>query len=192
MSHVGDKIGKLENDLDQIFRKYCHDRIDELVATIEKEVSFEEESPIDHVSLACEVEDGSIIWMICSTKIDKLVSKCNVCQFSFTAFPSRETIYGEVPDCHPRESPLVDLGEIIVVYPFSYETITEILRNLLFQTKAGDQRAWVRNGFDGVPYRIANEIITNTVTCSIYDCEFSSDSSFKAHSFNKHQSNVSS
>ena len=68
LSHLVDKIDKLEN-LDQIFRKYRHDRIDELLATIKKEVLFEEESPIDHVSLACELEDGSIICMKCWSKI---------------------------------------------------------------------------------------------------------------------------
>ena len=154
LSHVVDKINKLENDLDQIFRKYRHDRIDEFLTTIKKEVSFEEESPIDHVSLACEVEDGSIICMKCCTKIDILVAKCNVCQFSFTTFPSREALYSEVPDCHSKESPLVDLGEIIGVNPNSYKTITEVLQNLLSQTKVGDQRAWVRIGFDGVRIKL--------------------------------------
>ena len=64
MSHLVDKIDKLEN-LGQIFRKYRHDRNDELLATVKKEVLFEKESPIDHVSLACELEDGSIICMKC-------------------------------------------------------------------------------------------------------------------------------
>ena len=154
LSHVVDKINKLENDLDQIFRKYRHDRIDEFLTTIKKEVSFEAESPIDHVSLACEVEDSSIICMKCCTKIDILVAKCNVCQFSFTTFPSREALYSEVPDCHSKESPLVDLGEIIGVNPNSYKTITEVLQNLLSQTKVGDQRAWVRIGFDGVRIKL--------------------------------------
>ena len=111
------------------------------------------------------------------TKIDKLIAKGNVCQFSFTTFPSCEALYGEVPDCLPKESPLVDLGEIIGVNPNSYKAITEVLRNLLSQTKVGDQRTWVRIDFDGVPYRITNEIITNIVTCSICDYEFSINSS---------------
>ena len=64
VSHLVDKIDKLEN-LGQIFRKYRHDRNDELLATVKKEVLFEKESPIDHVSLACELEDGSIICMKC-------------------------------------------------------------------------------------------------------------------------------
>ena len=126
MYHVVDKIDKLENDLAQIFRKYRHDRIDELLTTVKKEVSFEEESLIDHVTLTCEIENGSIICMKCCTKISKSVAKCNVCQFSFTAFPYREALSGEVPDCHPKESPLVDLGEIIGVSPNSYKAITEV------------------------------------------------------------------
>ena len=138
LSHVVDKINKLQNDLDHIFRKYCHDHIDELLIAIKKEVLFEEGSPIGHVSLAYDVEDGSIICMKCCTKIDKLIAKCNVCQFSFTTFPSCEALYGEVPDCLPKESPLVDLGEIIGVNPNPYKTITEVLRNLLSQTKVED------------------------------------------------------
>ena len=51
---------------------------------------------------------------------------------------------------------------------------------------------WVRIGFDGVPYRIANEIITNIVTCSICDCKFLINSYFEEHSANSHQSNASS
>ena len=120
-----DKIDKLENDLAQIFRKYRHDHIDELLTTIK--VSFEEESLIDHVTLTCEIENGGIICMKCCTKISKSVAKCNVCRFSFTAFPYREALSGEVPDCHPKESPFVDLGEIIGVNPNSYKTITEVL-----------------------------------------------------------------
>ena len=40
----------------------------------------------------------------------------------------------------------------------SYSSIKKVLCNLISQT-VSDERKWVRVGFDGVPYRIAKELI---------------------------------
>ena len=66
---------------------------------------------------------------------------------------------------HCKEKPTIKLGEIISVNPNSYKTIREVLFNLLQQVKS-DERTRVRIGFDGVPYRIAKELIDKVHFCN--------------------------
>ena len=101
------------------------------------------------------------IWFISS-------EYCTKCGFALNTFQSRELLYGSVLDCHPKELPSVKRGEIRGVNPNSYKTITEVLKNLINQAIVGDKRVWIRVGYIGVTYCIANEIITDTVKCFVF------------------------
>ena len=72
-----------------------------------------------------------------------------------------------VPSCHPQKTPHIKLGEIIGVNPNSYETIKQVLLNLLEQRKVPQKREWVCVGFDGVPYRIATDLMENMRQCTM-------------------------
>ena len=61
----------------------------------------------------------------------------------------------------------IKLGEIIGVNPNSYETVKQVLLNFLEQAEVPQKRKWVRVGFDGVPYRIAADLIENMKQCTI-------------------------
>ena len=76
-------------------------------------------------------------------------------------------MYEHVSSTHSKELPSIKLGEIIGVNPNSYQTIREVLQNLLLQAGVLTKREWVRIGFDGVPYRIAYDLIENTMQCDI-------------------------
>ena len=52
--------------------------------------------------------------------------------------------------------------QIIGVNPNSYSSIKKVLCNFI---SVSDECAWVREGFDDVPYRTAEELIENTVKC---------------------------
>ena len=77
--------------------------------------------------------------------------------------------------------------EIIGLNPNLYETIKTVLENLREQAGIGKEKAWPRVGFDGVPYRIASEIIEHTKLCllcnEIIDISISSE---KDHAKEKH------
>lgn len=45
------------------------------------------------------------------------------------------------------------LGNVLDCNLNSYETIYEVLKNLLDQAFVGELQKWIRVGFDGVPYR---------------------------------------
>ena len=103
----------------------------------------------------------------------------------------RANVY--VPNGHPKEKPTIKLGEIIGVNPNSYKTIKEVLFNILQQVKS-DERTSVKIGFDGVPYRIAKELIDTVHFCN--GCEEISDlkeDSLETHLLHFHDgdSNVS-
>ena len=51
-----------------------------------------------------------------------------------------------------------------MVLTLPYTNIKKVLCNLMLQTEP-DQRTWNRVGFDGASYRIAKELINNTVKC---------------------------
>ena len=89
------------------------------------------------------------------------------CSVSFKTFRDREELYENVPSCHSEETPHIKLGEIIGVNPNSYETVKQVLLNILEQTEVPQKRKWVRVGFDGVPYRIAADLIENMKQCTI-------------------------
>ena len=81
-------------------------------------------------------------------------------------------MYGEALDNHPDDPPSIKLGEIIPVNPNSYKSIKIVFKNLQDQSEVGKKRKWVRIGFDGVPYRMASQIIKNTIECLSCKNEF--------------------
>ena len=75
-------------------------------------------------------------------------------------------MYENVPSCHSEETH-IKLGEIIGVNPNSYEAVKQVLLNILEQAEVPQKRKWVCVGFDGVPYRIAADLIENMKQCAI-------------------------
>ena len=69
-----------------------------------------------------------------------------------------------VPNGHPENIPSIKLEEIIGVNTTYFSNIERVLCNLILQTES-DQRTWIRVGFDVATYRIAKELIDNTVKC---------------------------
>ena len=102
--------------------------------------------------------------MQCTAANTKTSSLCRSCRCQLQTSQNRELMY-DVPNGHPKEKPTIKLGEIIGVNPNSYKTIKEVLFNLLQQVKS-DERTWVRIAFDGVPYRIAKELIDKVYFCN--------------------------
>ena len=51
--------------------------------------------------------------------------------------------------------------------PNSYETVKQVLLNILEQAEVTQKRKWVRVSFDGVPYRIVPDLIENMKQCTI-------------------------
>ena len=72
-------------------------------------------------------------------------------------------MYGEALDNHPDDPPSIKLGDIIPVNANSYKSIKIVFKNLQDQSEVGKKRKWVRIGFDSVPYRMASQIIKNTI-----------------------------
>ena len=68
-----------------------------------------------------------------------------------------------------RKTPHIKLREIIGVNANSYETVKQVLLNLLKQAEVPQKRKWVHVGFDGVPYQIATNLIENMKQCTIYN-----------------------
>ena len=80
------------------------------------------------------------------------------CGYTSKNYPSREILYGDIAEHHPKELPNIKIGEIIDVNPNSCQTIKLVLENLCKQGGVGSIRKWIRIGFDGVPYRIASNL----------------------------------
>ena len=117
---------------------------------------------------------------------EKANKVCNFFDFVFDTLLSRKTLYGDISSYHPENAPEIKLGEIIGANPNSYETKT-VLENLRKPAGVGKEKAWIRVGFDGVPYRIASEIIEHTKLCllcnEIIDISITSE---KDHAKEKH------
>ena len=183
-------IDEYEESLNCVYRHFRQHNQENLLKTITGEVSLQDQTPIAQVTLASDTADGYIICMkFCS--FVKLSEYCTECGFASKTFPSRQLLYGSIPDCHPKELPSVKLRDIIGVNPNSYKTITEVLKNLVNQAEVGDKRVWIEVSFDRVPYRIANKIMTDTVKCSTCSLEFSINSAFEKHTADKHQKKAS-
>ena len=121
------------------------------------------------------------ICLNCHCVIDKR-EKCLACGYTSKNYLSREILYEDIAEHHPKELPNIKIGEIIDVNPNSRQTIKLVLDNLCKQGGVSSIRKWIRIGFDGVPYRIALNLREEILVCSI--CKSQIDtivSSFESH-----------
>ena len=98
---------------------------------------------------------------------DKVTVECPRCGFNPVNLRDRSSIYGDIPSYHPKEKPAVEVGEIIPINPNFKATVKEVLLNLKQQAWVGADHSWIRVGFDGVPYRIADMLIKNMILFDI-------------------------
>ena len=55
------------------------------------------------------------------------------------------------------------------------------MKNLRDQPEVGKKRKWIRIGFDGVPYRMASQIIKNTIECLPCENEFKNKNMYQSN-----------
>ena len=97
--------------------------------------------------------------------LNEISQTCNACGCNLCNFPNREELYSDVPSGQTENAPRVMLEEVLNCNPNSYETIYQVLKNLLDEGRIGELQKWIRVGFDGVPYRITSELINSTNQC---------------------------
>ena len=124
--------------------------------------------------------------MKCCFVNPKSTKTCEQCEYNFINFPTREILYVDAPDIRPKEKPGIKLGETIGENPNSFSSIKKVLKDIVKQCKVGKDRCWLRVGFDGVPYRMASEIIENYVVCNGCGNEFEDKESFLEHAAKIH------
>ena len=160
-----EKINNYENSLNvEISRKYRYDSQQKTLLNVNRSLSKGE----DAIDIMLQREDDNI--HVCGYYLEvneKSSYSCSSCSVSFKTFHNSEELYENVPSRHPEKTPHIKLGEIIVVNPNSYETVKQVLLNILEQAEVPQKRKWVRVGFDGVPYRIAADLIVNVKQCTI-------------------------
>ena len=111
------------------------------------------------------IEDENHVCPKSCSMLNEISQTCNACGRNFCNFPNREELYSDAPSGHPENAPKVILGEVFDCNPNSYETIYVVLKNLLDQGPVGELRKGITEGFDGLPYRIASELINSTTQC---------------------------
>ncbi|XP_038068103.1 uncharacterized protein LOC119737671 [Patiria miniata] len=167
---VADKITAFEKELnDNVFRPYRHMCQSKFIEQVKSELHVDDitgESK-DHVYYSCSAQEQDCVCPKCCKVYDKVTVECPGCGYNPVNVPDRSSMYGDVPSCHSKEKPAVKMGEIIPINPNSKATIKEVLLNLKQQAGVGTDRSWIRVGFDGVPYRIANLLIKNTIMCEV-------------------------
>jgi ribosomal protein L40E len=167
-SETTDDITKLETHLNEdYFRPYRIEFQAGLLKEVKEEIKFEGSQTTDHVDLVESAPKDSSVCTKCSAIFPKHMSICPKCSNKRHNISDRIVLYGDVPSVHPDAKPSVKMGEIIGVNPNSKDTLTCVLDNLSKQCGIGEGRAWVRLGFDGVPYRIVDNIIKETVVCEV-------------------------
>ena len=138
--------------------------------TVQEEISKDELSEkslqenCDSVDLM--LAPGSEQLYLCmkrGSEIPNSASSCSACHHQYMTSPDRKSMYN-VPNGHPKYIPLIKLGKIIGFNTNSYSSIKKMFCNLISQT-VSDERTWIRVVFDDVPYKIAKELIENTVKC---------------------------
>lgn len=167
------KIIEFEKKLnDNTFRNFRYSYQKKVLDNLLSTISFDAQGkPCDDISLSLSMDGEQDTICICPNCCAATSSceSCNACRYNFCIMPSREELYKDAPNGHPDSPPDVMLGEVIDVNPNSYETIYEVLKDLLKQGRVGDYLQWIRVCFDGVPYRMALELIASLYKCNI--CE---------------------
>ena len=158
---------------------------EDLIESISKYVSVSENEKIDPIQKIIDVQtvdNSKKICLNCQCVIDKRSGKCLACGYTSKNYPSREILYGDIAEHHPKELPNIKIGEIIDVNPNSRQTIKLVLENLCKECGVGSIRKWIRIGFDGVPYRIPSNLRKEILVCSICKSQIDTKvSSFESH-----------
>ena len=158
---------------------------EDLIESISKYVSVSENEKIDPVQKIIDVQtvdNSKKICLNCHCVIDKHSEKCLACGYTSKNYPSREILYGDIAEHHPKELPNIKIGEIIDVNPNSCQTIKLVSENLCKQGGVGSIRKWIRIGFDGFLYRIASNLRKEILVCSICKSQIDTKvSSFESH-----------
>lgn len=166
------------------FRKYEQKKL--LRQILDEEKIAKSNKGLDHVSLKIEKDHVSVCSKCC-TIFDVDAKICPKCKYNTGTFSSREDLYGAIPSGFPdscKTEPII--GEILDMNPNSYDTISRVLVNIMKEAGVGTVREWVRVGFDGVPYRLAEDLIQNVVQCARCDDIFDSSSKKKIKNHSEH------
>ena len=154
-----EKMNNYKNSLNmEITRKYRCDSQQKILLNVNRSLSRGQDA-IDIIMLQRE-NDNIHVCGYCLKVNEKGSYSCSSCSVSFKTFRDREKLYENV-------TPDIKLGEIIGVNPNSNEAVKQVLLNLLEQAEVPQKRKWVRVGFEGVPYRIAADLIENMKQCTI-------------------------
>ena len=121
------KIINLEKMLNDIFPPYRFMKQQKIF----EEVSFDNYTPPnDHAEEKLLIDtDLFYVCENCMSKVSHNQINCIVCGFNPSNLADRESLYGEVPDNHPDDSPSIKLAEIIPVNPNSYESMKIVLQD---------------------------------------------------------------
>ena len=168
---IADKVKDYENNLNEnIFRPYRGKYQGIILKDLISEVQFDINGSVcDNVSISQNLDDeNKLVCPKCSSVGKNSHKLCLYCNYDLRNFPARNLIYNDVPNGHPDIPPDIELGEVIDCNPSGYEALYVVLEDLLRQAGIGVLRKWVRIGFDGVPARMALELILAIVKCK--DC----------------------
>lgn len=183
-----DKIDECEKNLNEtIFRPFRYEYQENLIKQAHVEIK-QNNNNVDHVDMYTNcTSDVKSVCSKCCCVHDKQLNSCPQCQYDPNNIESRTILYRNVPSKHPEMLPNIKMGEIIGLNPNSRDSITEILKQIKTQTGVGSDRKWIRLGFDGVPYNIADSIIESLIICDICQQEIDTQKgSFDAHIESNH------
>ena len=152
-----------EDELSKIFNEYRFNLTNQLIKNIS--TSLQKFNFVDDVEKSIDLDPSKFICLSCLNVNEKANKVWNFFDFVFHTLLSRKALYGDISRYHPENPPKIILGEIIGVNPNSYEIIKTVLENLQEQAGVGKEKGWTQVGFDGIPYRIASEIIEHTKLC---------------------------
>lgn len=169
---IVEKIMNYEKELNEVFRNYRYHYQNDILKELLSEVQFDNNDRIcDNISISLNLDNmldskNKLVCPKCSSVTDDSLDNCCFCHYGFKNFLNRKDLYGDVPNGHPEKPPEIELGEVIDCNPNSYKAIYDVLESLIKQGGVGELRKWIHIGFDGVPLRMAWELIT-----SIYQCK---------------------
>ena len=183
--NIASLIFTKEDELSEIFNEYRFNFTYQLIKNIS--TSLQKFNFADDVEKSIDLDPSKFICPSCLNVNEKANQVCNFCDFAFDTLLSRKALYDDISSYHPENPPEIKLGEIIGVNPNSYEIIKTVLENLQEQAGVGKEKGWTQVGFDGIPYRVASEIIEHTKLCllcnEIIDISITSE---KDHAKEKH------
>lgn len=169
MTEINKKVTELEESLNaSVFRPYRCRQQSEALEKVKQEIKVDNITGEvkDHVQY-CVANEGVNVCVNCSKVYGKNYNLCTHCNHNPNNISDRSKLYKFVDVNHPPQPAKVAMGEIIGVNPNSRQTIKHVLKELLRQGNVPNERKWIRIGFDGVPYRIADSLINDIVICGV-------------------------